>query len=124
MCYAEPEEYSEVWDERTVQARRVYTCTLCGMRICKGLHHVRISELYDGRWTNTRVHSDCMELSKFIQEEVCSQTSFVLMPNDQRELVTEHLEHVEFGREVWSMYRRVVRARMREGVWVRGGGVA
>ncbi len=117
MCYIGGEPFEE-WIEASVTARRAFRCHLCAMVIRAEQTHIRISYLDDGSWTTVRAHADCFELSRFISDEVCNAELYMLVKHDLVNDAHEHFDHESLGREVWSRYRRVVRARMREGVWV------
>jgi len=117
MCYVDHGDRCDVWTETTPRARRPYTCAQCGLAIRQGDRHTKIASLFDGRWTTTRVHSDCWALSQYIQLDVCQQ-EVVFAEGDLRHEVREHMRE---SPEVLWRYRDVMRARRAEGVWPGGG---
>jgi hypothetical protein len=116
MCYLDDGDRADVWNESQVVARKRHICDVCRLHIAPGVRHTRIGTLFDGRWSTLRIHGDCYELTCFIQIDVCGQDSTFIGVDSLRDQVAEHM-HDEQGREVVSRYRRVLRSRIREGVW-------
>lgn len=52
-------DYSAVWDERKLRARKEHRCSECHGTIKRGETYTRIASLYDGRWTTIRRCEDC-----------------------------------------------------------------
>jgi len=64
-------EYSDVWDETIVVARKEHQCRECYLAIPVGCRHVRVGSLYDGRWSTLRLHLECKRLGQIISIEYC-----------------------------------------------------
>ena len=59
MCFDNGGEYSDVWDERIVRARKLHGCDDCSDGIRPGEWYQRIGSLYEGCWSTLRVCARC-----------------------------------------------------------------
>jgi hypothetical protein len=114
-------ERADVWALTTQRARRRYVCETCGLPIVTGILYDRVGYLYDGRWSTIRAHTDCHELTRYIQLDLCGQHTYSIAgENHLREEVRQHLieyNDLDIRTQLISQYRAVLRARIREGVW-------
>jgi len=77
MCF--DGEQAVIWDERQVRAaRKMHRCAECRLLIPVGDSYVQINSLYDGHWSNDRVHAGCMALVKLIDRELCGSNGYAI----------------------------------------------
>lgn len=106
------DERAAVWDCRRVVARKPHRCVACRCVIAVGVTHDRIGCLYDGNWSTLRVHVDCHALARKIGLEVCNEHTYTI-----EDLRSEVCDHYPEAPELLGDWRRILRARVAEGVW-------
>lgn len=113
MCDVDYGEEADLWRETHHTARVEHKCSECGLYIIPGARYQRVSCLYDGQTDVYRTHTECAALLRHIAFGVCEQDYVYYHAQPIRDRVAEHLD----DSHTISLYRQMVRARMREGTW-------
>ena len=64
MPYEEGDDYSTIWRERLVKARKEHKCCECGGKIQPGEQYGYAEALYDGEWTTWKRCPSCLVLAE------------------------------------------------------------
>lgn len=114
MCDVDYGDRADVWLETKPKARKVHPCIICGGRVFKGEVYFQVETLFDGSWARLRGHMTCVEITKFIAFDVCSQEVW-FFGSDSYDLRENVREHMGEDPEVLRMYRDHLRDRRRVG---------
>ena len=68
MCSIEIDEYSEVWNEKLVKARKSHTCSCCGGSIEPGQHYTKHFSVFDGSICSEKSCAGCERMRGFFLE--------------------------------------------------------
>jgi hypothetical protein len=66
MPYEECDDYSAIWREAKVKARKEHRCEECREPIPPGMEYGKATSLYDGRWDTLRRCAACLILAEWI----------------------------------------------------------
>ena len=90
-CYCE-NEYSDVWIEKTVRARKEHICCECGGKIRRGEIHNTAKSLYEGEWSLLRRCPACQAAACDMEELTSAHGGcFCNMWGDMRDRLWEIL---------------------------------
>jgi hypothetical protein len=92
-------EYSKVWDETIVRARKRYVCDECGLGIPVACRYVRVGSLYDGHWDTFRLHIECKRLGQVISFEYCGAHGRWLVGSMNEEIAEYEEERIPWDED-------------------------
>lgn len=62
-------EYPEMFQQKTVQAKKQYRCESCNETVAAGEKYRRSTGMWDGKFDTIRQHVHCADLMEFVLED-------------------------------------------------------
>lgn len=68
FCDCDYGEPCDVWNQDTVKAKKIHTCSECQNQIASGDEYERISFLFDGEWDRLKICEYCWHDWKILKD--------------------------------------------------------